>query len=395
MSQDQDEFFATVQQSLLDGSLITLTLSNRVRDAGNQPRRQTLRPVMIRNALCFQWELQFEKQQTHLNLEAPETMQRVRNLLGTTYRDASLFTTREDVIARGTAQGIRLRRLPPSRQLPSSTPAHDKKKEYLIPEGVPCPFLIELDVMTASGQVKQQRQKKFRQINRYLEIVNDVYDHLPASGLLRVVDFGCGLSYLTFALQYLLSTIHQREVELLGIDQNEHVIGRCRAIAEKLSLPGMEFRSQQIASGMPTATADLAVSLHACDTATDHALAFAVAAEARVILAAPCCQHELARKIRVPALQVLLQYGVMKDRFAAMATDVLRGSALEAVGYRTQILEFIDLEHTPKNLLLRAVKRPAQEGVPPNDAEYTELKRTLGVETLSTDAIFQALAAKS
>jgi len=339
----------------------------------------------------FQWELQFDKQQTHLNLNAAQTLQRLRDQLGSCYRNANLWTSTADVMVQGTGRGFRIRRQPPSRKLPDVFFTHNKQKEYLIPEGIPCPFLVELDVMTFRGQVKQQRQKKFRQINRYLEMVQDIYDALPATGTLHVIDFGCGLSYLTFALHYLLTEIHHRDVQLIGIDQNEHVIGRCRDIARRCSLDGIQFSAKKIDAGGEHSDVDLAVSLHACDTATDNALAFAVSAGARVILAAPCCQHELSTKIDSPELAPLLRQGILKERFAALATDTLRSCALEASGYRTQVLEFIESEHTPKNLLLRGVLRPAGEDRDQKSIraaeEYVRVKQMWGVESLATDQV--------
>ena len=393
MSSSRDEFFREVQQSLHDNTLIAVSLTNRARPADDLPRKQSVRPVLIRGEPVFQWELQTGKQQTHLNLNAAETLHRLQELLGPEYRDAGLFTATSDLLASSSAQGLRIRRQPPSRK-PPSVLTHNRQKEYLIPDGVPCPFLIALDVMTPSGQVKQQRQKKFRQINRYLEMIEDIYDQLPSTGTLRVIDFGCGLSYLTFALHDLLTVRHQRDVLLLGIDQNPHVIDRCREIAQTCHLQGLEFSSRQIDSRAASTPVDLAVSLHACDTATDHALAFAVSAGARVILAAPCCQHELSTQIDAPALSPLLKHGILKERFAAMATDALRSCALEAAGYRTQILEFIESEHTPKNLLLRAVRQsslPESSGRMQQGAdEYARLKQDWGVKALATDAILQA-----
>lgn len=393
MTSSRDEFFQEVAQSLQEGTFIALTLTNRAQPAAGLPRKQSLRPVLIKGEPLLQWELQSEKQQTHLNLNPDQSLARLRTLLGTDYRDASLFTTSADILAGSSAGGLRIRRQPPTRKAPA-TLTHNRQKEYLIPEGVPCPFLIELDVMTPTGQVKQPRQKKFRQINRYLEMVEDIYEHLPSLGVLHVVDFGCGLSYLTFALHHLLTVRHQRDVNLRGIDQNPHVIDRCREIAAKCHLSGMEFQSGRIEPEGTSEPVDLAVSLHACDTATDHALAFAVRSAARVILAAPCCQHELAPLIDAPTLNPLLRHGILKERFAAMATDALRSCALEAAGYRTQILEFIESEHTPKNLLLRAVRSAdtsdSQHRNRQGADEYARLKQDWGVKGLATDAILHA-----
>ncbi|WP_437186370.1 class I SAM-dependent methyltransferase [Planctomicrobium sp. SH668] len=385
------EFFESLLKSMNEGDFLGLTLSAPRKSGGDQPRKENVRPVVIRGKKLWQWALQFEKQQTQKNLSTEQSIQRARDLFGPVYRDATLLTSNYDLIGRVTPQGIKIRQQAASRPPLELITGHNRQKPYLIPEGVPCPFLIELAVMNANGHVKQARQKKFRQINRYLEIVNDTYHQLPQEGVLRVVDFGCGLSYLTFALHHLLAVIRGRDVIMVGIDQNQHVIDRCQAIVEKLSLKGISFSSQKIDQFSSRTPVDLAVSLHACDTATDHALTFAVGAGAKVILAAPCCQHELFTKIQAGELQLMLKHGIVKERFAAMATDSLRASALESVGYKTQILEFIDLEHTPKNILIRSVLRQADSESDRlnlrNLEEYQQFKRVFGVDSLATDDI--------
>jgi SAM-dependent methyltransferase len=242
--------------------------------------------------------------------------------------------------------------------------------------------------MTPAGKVKASKQAKFRQINRFLELVNDVIPHLPASGELCVVDFGSGKSYLTFALHHLLTHVHRRTVHILGLDRQVEVIADCGRIARKLGCSGLEFRVGEIGDEPLEGTVDLAVSLHACDTATDDALARAVAWRAAVILAVPCCQHELARAIHVPQLAPLHQQGILHAQFASLATDALRAAALEACGYKTQVVEFIELEHTAKNLLLRAVRRADPR--PSDEAaidEYRAFKHSLGLAEIAPDRI--------
>ncbi len=388
---EQNELLAEFRGFLDRQELISVILARPHRSFRDAPRKQTVRPVTIKSQLLFQWEQQFDRQQTHVNRTAKETADHFSEVFPEIYQEVYFFTRTVDLVARVTPRGITIQRKAP-RELPQAVTAHDRKKAHLLAEGTPVPFLVELGVMTPEGKVKQDKQKKFRQINRYLEMINDVVDDLPKTGVLKIVDFGCGLSYLTFALHDLFHRLLGREVDLLGIDQNPHVIERCQAIAGRLNTPGIRFQSGKIETAAESESPDLTVSLHACDTATDQALAYSVSVGAKVILAAPCCQHELAKKIQSSSLEGMLKFGAIKERFASLATDSLRAAALEVAGYRTQILEFIELEHTPKNLLIRAVRK---EQISPAATEtalqrYRTLKDQLGGAELAVDQIISA-----
>lgn len=397
------EFLSILEQALRKGSCLSLVLS-RPASRGDGPRRISVRPVLLRDERRWQWSLQFARGQSHDNLTAEQSLARAAALLGygadspapgdqawspadrpahdrPAFLHAHLFTTDADFALRiGRRGDAKLKRSAPTRI--SDDGRHDRRKQYLIPEGVPCPFLAEIGVMTPGGQVRARHFAKFRQINRFLEFVEDVYPELPSEVPLHVVDFGCGRSSLTFALHHLLTQVHRREVRIVGLDREPPIIERCRAAAQRLQLAGLEFQVGDIAGYSTTQQVDLAVSLHACDTATDDALARAAGWGASVILAVPCCQHELAAQVRSESLSLLLAHGILRERFAALATDALRACALEIVGYRTQVLEFIDLEHTPKNLLIRAVRRHDGGQRANARARFDELKRLLGVERL-------------
>jgi SAM-dependent methyltransferase len=282
--------------------------------------------------------------------------------------------------------GVAVSSGPPTRK--SADAGHNRHKAYLIPDGAACPFLVEIGVMTSAGQVRAAKYHKFRQINRYLELVHDVAASLPKDQPLRVVDFGCGKSYLTFALHHLLTAIHGREVTIVGIDRRKDVVWDCSRIAAKLGCSGLTFRVGDIESHTETDRVDLAVSLHACDTATDAALAKAIRWGCEVVLAVPCCHHELARQVESAALAPLLSHGILQHRFAASVTDALRARVLDLCGYATQVVEFIDLEHTPQNLLLRAIRR---RGTDPHRGakldEYSQLKEMLGVREFALERL--------
>lgn len=276
-----------------------------------------------------------------------------------------------------------------------ATLSHNREKRYVIPEGAPLPFLVDLGVMTADGTVVKSRYDKFRQINRFLEFIEDVIPDLEkAAGKdetgkpareLTVVDFGCGKSYLTFATYWYLAIKRALPVRIVGLDLKEDVIERCESLARSYGYDGLSFAVGDIAGYGGLDRADMVVTLHACDTATDLALARAVRWGASVILSVPCCQHELngllssgaASGPAKDALAGAFRHGIVRDRLAALFTDAMRAELLSGAGYRVQILEFIDMSHTPKNLLIRAVRGPANATAASTEA-YRALRDFLG-----------------
>ena len=239
---------------------------------------------------------------------------------------------------------------------PVQIAAHNRVKQYILKEGIPVPFLVDLGVMTPSGKVVSARYDKFRQINRFLEFIEDILPRLSREREVTILDFGCGKSYLTFAMYYYLRELKGYDVNIVGLDLKEDVIRNCSCLAEKYGYEKLHFYQGDIADYEGVSAVDMVVTLHACDTATDYALAKAVGWGAKVILSVPCCQHEVNRQIKNEMLAPVLKYGILKERMSALITDGIRADLLESMGYETQILEFIDMEHTPKNLMIRAVK---------------------------------------
>ena len=234
---------------------------------------------------------------------------------------------------------------------------HNRKKQYLLEEGVPVPFLVDLGVMTKEGTVVKAKYDKFRQINRFLEFVEDILPALPKNRELTILDFGCGKSYLTFALYHYLCALKGYEVRIVGLDLKKDVIARCNRLAKEYGYTKLEFLCGDIADYTGMNAVDMVVTLHACDTATDYALYKAIRWGAAVVLSVPCCQHEWNRQMECEPLTPFVKYGIVKERMSALMTDAFRANVMEACGYKTQLLEFIDMEHTPKNILLRAVKK--------------------------------------
>jgi hypothetical protein len=330
---------------MLEEGLSRAVLSN--------PRRESpyskviVRPVLVDEQLRYQFEYRQGEKATHANLLPLEAETELASLIRRDFRQALLQTPAHDYQV---LNGEKMLRHAPTGKAP--TLAHDRPKRRLLEEGRPVPFLVELGVMAPDGKVRAQRYDKFRQINRFLELVDDVLPQRP----LRIVDFGSGKSYLTFALYHLLAVERGLDIDVIGLDLKEDVIEDCRVLARTLGYERLRFEVGDISlfEGEP---ADVVVSLHACDTATDAALERAVRWKAEVILAVPCCQHELFGQVTDEDLAPLLSRGILRERFAALATDAARAELLEAAGYDAQVVEFVDLEHTPKNLLIRATRR--------------------------------------
>lgn len=373
--------------SLLAGSIrertfLRLVLSQPLSKSESAISKVTVRLVEVGGETKYQWAVRSQQQEKHENLTMDELITQTKSVFGVNLGDAHLFTTQADLTVRWNyGKPQKVKRKPPTQQ-PSEGEGHNRQKQYLIPAGIPCPFLIEIGVMLPSGQVRPTMYHKFRQINRYLEFVEDILPQLPSTGPIHVVDFGCGKSYLTFALHHLLTRIHEREVKIVGLDVKADVIEDCTRVAESLKCDGLEFHLGRIETYVPSEQVHLAVSLHACDTATDDAIAAALRWKSNVILAVPCCQHEICQTISRQSLVGLTEYGILKERFASLATDALRAQFLELQGYKTQVLEFIETEHTPKNLLIRSVRRTdatAQDLTARREA-YEGLKDILGVK---------------
>lgn len=258
---------------------------------------------------------------------------------------------------------------------------HNRKKKYILEEGTKVPFLEDLGVFTKEGKIVRSRYDKFRQINRFLEFIEDIIPALPKEKTLKIIDFGCGKSYLTFAMYYYLKELKRFDIEVTGLDLKDDVIVHCNELAMRYGYDKLTFLHGDIADYEGTDSVDMIVTLHACDTATDYALAKAVAWNASVILSVPCCQHEVNAQIKNEMLKPVLRYGIIKERMSALITDALRADMLELKGYKVQLLEFIDIEHTPKNILIRAVK----SGTLPNQAVNKTRKKAL-------DEIFEGLS---
>jgi SAM-dependent methyltransferase len=390
------DFAVLLKEHIAAGTMQSLVLSNprEKTTAQSSPsqvnealQKVTIRPMEIRGQQQFQFALRKGRQEFHENRTPDETIRQVLELFETVFLNAILRTSESEIDARINGKGrlrIQMKACRNDNQTTGGqqSATHNRTKNYLIPDGKPCAFLTEIGVMSQSGKVHAAKSRKFRQINRFLELVNDVLGGFSDRQSLNVIDFGCGKSSLTFALHHLLHDIHGRTIQLTGLDRDPHVIRKCSQIAKMLQCEGLSFHEGEIADFQLAESVDLVVSLHACDTATDDALAKAVRWNTEVILAVPCCQHELFARMQGDRLKSLTRHGILRERFAALTTDAMRAEILELCGYRTQVVEFIDMEHTAKNLLIRAVRRPGNHPASQDRiAAYQDMKANLGIET--------------
>lgn len=348
-----EELQLFLKECISKGELIHAVLSAPERK--ETASKVVFRPVMLRQGIFFQASEHHKDKVIHRNLSPEQLVEALRGMLTSDFKQAIFFTRSADWhLLRNRKGHLSMSKHKASKAEPLLI--HNRTKTYLLPEGTPVDFLVHLGVMSRDGKVIAKKRDKFKQINRFLEIVDDVLVHFAQDKALKIIDFGCGKSYLSFALYYYLKHVKGYHVSLTGLDLKKDVIDFCAHVAKELQYKDLHFQVGDINHYSPEGTIDMVVCLHACDTATDAAIENAVRWQARVILAVPCCQHELYKQVENDALAPLLRHGILRERFAALVTDAARAQLLEVLGYKCQIMEFIDLEHTPKNLLIRAIK---------------------------------------
>lgn len=323
-------------------------------------RKVEIRMIESKQGIRYQIEKFTAKQAFHINIEETDLQSSLRTYFGKEYLQCSAWTEQWEYQAKISKKGKLLQNRHRNTQSAELRQGNNKQKNYCIPEGTPILPLVDMGIFTKEGKVVQSKYDKYRQINRFLEIVEDVRKELP-EGRIHIIDFGCGKSYLTFLLYYYLVEVKHMDVTITGLDLKESVIRKCQEIADKYQYRNLHFEVGDIQGYQTSEPVNMVVSLHACDTATDYALYHAVRWNADVILSVPCCQHELNQQMQPGVLPILSRYGILKERSAALMTDAIRGNLLEVCGYRTQVMEFIDMEHSPKNLLIRAVRGTASE----------------------------------
>ena len=343
-------------EQCIQKNLIDLTISGLKKKNEELPVKIKVRPVAMKDNIEYQVSEFIGRKVFHKNYKKDELKKKITDWMQEDYKQAQFTMTdaTAQILSGKHSQTVKYKKCKEVRV--QRDLSHNRTKRYILPEGTPVGFLIDLGVMTKEGKIVRQKYDKYRQINRFLEFVEDILPQLSKEREQTIIDFGCGKSYLTFAMYYYLKELKGYDIRIIGLDLKEDVIAHCNELKDKYGYGKLSFLVGDIASYTDVDAVDMVVTLHACDTATDYALAKAVQWGAKVILSVPCCQHEANRMMENELLQPVLQYGILKERMAAIMTDAVRANLLTAKGYDTQILEFIDMEHTPKNLLIRAVR---------------------------------------
>ena len=339
---------------------------------GSDISKVKIRPVMLKETLYFQTTEYRGAQVFHENYNKQQLVDKIENYLQDNFKQMELTCTTMQATVLVSKKGkvtVKKKQFQTEKKVDLS---HNKAKKYILQEGIVVPFLVDLGVQTKEGKIVRSNYDKFRQINRYLEFVADIMPILPEDRCINIIDFGCGKSYLTFALYYYMKILCKRDIRVIGLDLKEKVIEDCNALAVRYGYENLKFVTGDVSTYTGEGNVDMVVTLHACDTATDYAIEKAVKWGAKVIFTVPCCQHEVNMQIANEQLQPLLKYGLIKERISALITDAIRANLLEELGYQVQVMEFIDMEHTPKNILIRAVKEKAGKEKNTGISELTE-----------------------
>lgn len=361
----------SVEKKINITMLESATISNPVKKDG--VFRIKVKPVTIKGNRGFQFSMYEGNKVIHENCEPDSVISRIFELMSGGFKQCNIIADNYLTMLMNKKGEFKLTGFKPNPNAAEAEFAHNQVKNYILNDGEYVPWMHDLGLMDEKGVVINRKQKKFRQINRFLEMLKDVEDHIPANSV--IVDMGCGKSYLTFAMYHYLNIIRNKNVEIMGFDLKADVVEYCNKLTDRFGFNRLRFYAEDIANiDNIDGRIAMIITLHACDTATDIALYHGIRWGCGVIMSVPCCQHELNSQINNPHMDIILKHGILKERFSAILTDAIRARILELKGYKTAVMEFIDMEHTPKNIMIRAVK--TRENCT-NDKELSELSKLM------------------
>lgn len=344
-------YLEIIKELLTKNEIISIVLSGK-ENKNLEYNKIDIKPFEKEGQIIYQFAYVYEKKTTHENVESTDFLGKIEEAFEG-FKQMIAFAVENDYQMLKNKKGVKVIKNKASKK--QGELLHNRKKNYIIPEDEPCKFLEILGVMNDKGKVFKDKYDKFRQINKYLEFIRDLTPELQKNKTIRIVDFGSGKAYLTFALYYYIREVLGVEAEITGIDLKKDVVEFCNETSKKMGYNNLKFLWGDIKTFTEFENIDMIVTLHACDIATDMAIAQGVKWKSRIIMVVPCCQHEIFTQIQNDGMSPLLKHGILKERISSLVTDAARGNLLEVVGYNVQFVEFIDMEHTPKNIMIRAV----------------------------------------
>lgn len=385
----KDDILNIFKDNINSNSFIKGVFSNPTKEGSY--KKVNLKPVQIKGDFFIQFESFINNKAFHKNETLIDSFKFLDEIIDT-FKQILIVTSNQEIQILQNKKGFSIKRKNTESKVLELS--HNKQKNYILQDNTPIPFLIRLGVMSDTGKVSKEKFNKFRQINRYLEFIEDTLKELLEKKLIgnsmKIVDFGCGKSYLTFALYHYLKNVKNLDVDVIGLDLKEDVIDHCNAIAKDLDFNNLQFLKGDIKDFDLFNNVDMIFSLHACNNATDYSILKGLELGAKAILAVPCCQSEINQKIDKSSTTELKgvlspfgNHGILQERFSSLATDALRALSLELCGYNTKVMEFIDMEHTPKNILIKAILgSPSKEKLEEKKKEYDRYLQFLGVNPL-------------
>ncbi|WP_411168275.1 class I SAM-dependent methyltransferase [Clostridium sp. MB05] len=335
--------------------IIKIVISNKMNKEVKYNKISFLLKENSKSKKYYQIEKFTDKQVFHENIEAYELEEKILEIIDGNYKQLSAWSNETTFDLKLSKKGKIFLGKKKSNNIKLANKSHNKEKNYILKEGMIIEPLIDLGVFTKEGKVVNSKYDKYKQINRFIEIIDDEIKKNDYKEL-TILDFGCGKSYLTFVLYYYFVEIKKIKVKMIGLDLKEDVIKKCNDIAKRYNYENLHFELGDINGYKYENNVDMVITLHACNTATDYALYNAIKWNAKMIFSVPCCQHEFNHQMEATSLSILTKYGIIQERVSALMTDAVRGNLLEVAGYKTQLLEFIDIAHSPKNILIRASK---------------------------------------